>query len=90
VSYGKRKQNQVEEVNTKKVATVASIEREELHPETTNACIKPNNHKHLNIFICSLNKKVKVSLGQRKVQLLTLPLESWIIDKTSIEFIIST
>jgi len=51
VNYGKRNQNQVEEVNTKKlVATVTSIEREELHPETTNACIKPNNHKHLNIL----------------------------------------
>jgi len=45
------KRNEVEEVITRKVATVASIEREgerggreELHSEATNACIKPNNH----------------------------------------------
>jgi len=75
----------VEEVIAKKVATVASIEGEELHPEATNACIKPNNHKDLNILICSWNK-VKVSLGQKKVQLLTLAPESWTIDKISIEF----
>jgi len=29
---------------------------------------------------------VKVSLGHKKVQLLTLAPESWTIDKTSIEF----
>jgi len=69
----------VEKVITKKVTTVASIEREELYPEAKNACIKPNNHKDLNILICSLNKKVTVSLGQKKIQLLVLAPENWTI-----------
>jgi len=58
------------------------MEGEEFYPEATDACIKPNNHKDLNILICSLNK-MKVSLGHKKVQLLTLAPENWTIDKTS-------
>jgi len=61
----------VEEVIAKKVATATSIEGEELHSEATNAWIKRTDHKDLNILICSLNE-VKVSLEQKKVQLLTL------------------
>jgi len=62
----------VEEAITKKVATFASIEGEELHPEAVNVRMKPNNHKDLNKLLCSLNKNVKVSLQQEKVQLLML------------------
>jgi len=70
VSYRKTKQKKVGEVSAEKVATVLSIDKDELHPEATNVWIKPSNHEDLNKF--SLNKKVKASLRLEKVQLLIL------------------
>jgi len=54
VSYRKRKRKKVEEVITEKVATVLSIDEEELIPEATTVCIKPSNHEDLNKLLLFL------------------------------------
>ena len=74
LEYGKQKVKKLETSMTNLVSSALDIDPKEKIPEKKQKCINCND---LDKLLDAIKEKVKISLNEEKVQLLTLTPDSW-------------